>query len=339
MVILTDCFRDKLDEGCIKVANSLAKRLKDKEKSKMISYGNLTSYADEVVKVDKAFLGKNLYKALDKTDGPILFLPFSSNSKGGVVKTYFLAKKSNREVYALFTLRHSMKNWQKKMLKASKANVITLSKDSFDFFRDIVGDKAIYLRTGIDTEKFHPIEASEKNRIREKYGIKPEEKVVLHVGHLKRGRNVEKLLQISDSYKVILVVSSITEKDNCLRESLKDKGVIIIEDYIENINEVYQMADVYFFPVEKEKNSIDVPLSVLEAASCNIPIVCTKYGELKAFEGADGFFFMNTISEEEIAEKLSAAINYNNRDNIREAVLDYDWSKSVETLIKKIGDR
>ena len=137
MVILTDCFREKLDEGCIKVANSLSKRYKDKRGAYLLSYGEKTSYVDELVETDKAFLGKPLYDSLAKTKGPIVFLPFSSNSKGGVVKTYFLAKKSNRDVFAIFTLRQPMQTWERKMLQASNAKVITLSKDSYRFFSEV----------------------------------------------------------------------------------------------------------------------------------------------------------------------------------------------------------
>ena len=337
MVILTDCFKEKLDEGCIKVANSLSKRFKDKKKSYLISYGEKTACVDEVVKTDKAFLAGGLYKALAGTKGSILFLPFSSNSKGGIVKTFFLAKKSKRDVFAVFTLRHTMQGWEKSLLRASNAKVITLSKDSYDYFREVVGDKAVYLKTGIDTKRFKPVSVEEKNRIREKYGLKPEDKVVIHVGHLKEGRNVDKLLSLGKDYKAVLVVSSVTQKDEALYQKLKENNVIIIDSYVENIQEVYQMADVYFFPVEKERNSIDVPLSVLEAAACNIPVVCTRYGELKEFEGRPGFFFLGEVSEETVQKKLNEAIEYKDCNN-RDAIMEYDWDNSVNALEEILGE-
>ena len=73
---------------------------------------------------------------------------------------------------------------------------------------------------------------------------------------------------------------------------------MIIDRFVENIEEVYQLSDVYIFPVKEEMNAIDIPLSVLEAASCNLQIVTTDYGELKVFKGEDGFFYTNDFNKE-----------------------------------------
>lgn len=66
------------------------------------------------------------------------------------------------------------------------------------------------------------------------------------------------------------MVSSVTEaeKDASIRTMLEIRGnITIIDTYLRNVQEVYQLADVYLFPVQEIENCIDIPLSVLEAAS------------------------------------------------------------------------
>ena len=60
---------------------------------------------------------------------------------------------------------------------------------------------------------------------------------MLHVGHLKGGRNIDKLVNVSNQYHIILVVSSVTEaeKDAGIRKQLETRGnVTIIDSYLEN---------------------------------------------------------------------------------------------------------
>ena len=78
----------------------------------------------------------------------------------------------------------------------------------------------------------------------------------------------------------------------------------IIDTYLRNVQEVYQLADVYLFPVQEIENCIDIPLSVLEAASCNLPIVTTEYGELASFIGQEGFLFTADLSSNSLNEAL-----------------------------------
>lgn len=61
------------------------------------------------------------------------------------------------------------------------------------------------------------------------------------------------------------------------------------------------MADCYLFPVRDDIASIDLPLSVLEAMSCNLPFITTRFGGLdEVFEEGEGLFFLdNETSLEE----------------------------------------
>ena len=118
-----------------------------------------------------------------------------------------------------------------------------------------------------------------------------------------------------------------------LREALvKRRNITLIENYVANIEEIYQLADVYFFPVLNERNCISVPLSVLEAAACNLPIVCTDFGELKQFKGKDGFFFIDSFEPENINNLIRKALQ--SKADTRSCVLEYDWEKAASQIMQ-----
>ena len=74
--------------------------------------------------------------------------------------------------------------------------------------------------------------------------------------------------------------STITKQEDLLIKELKKEKIIVINKYIKNIFEIYQISDLYVFPVLDHENAIQVPLSVLEALSCNLPVLSTKFGGL-----------------------------------------------------------
>lgn len=129
------------------------------------------------------------------------------------------------------------------------------------------------LPVGIDTEKFRPPKSTEEIRLlREKYSLtgKP---LVLHVGHLSRGRGLESLLRLSGDKYHRLVVASGMFTDPGVRERLLNDGVVIVEEYVPDIGDVYRMADVYLFPTRSNDYVISVPLSVMESLACGTPVV------------------------------------------------------------------
>lgn len=343
MVILSDCLTNRVDEGCLKVANSLAKRLKLVDKSTtIISFDRNPDYSDVHLSLNKLFLNKELYNVLNRKREPILYIPFASNTFASCLRTWILSFISKRNVAVIFVLRFRMNSLAKLLLRLSGAKIVALSEASYHFYEKIVGERAVYLKTGINTEKFTPVPQDRKNELRKKYSLPLEKKIVLHVGHLKGGRNVDKLAGIDDQYHIILVVSSVTEaeKDDSIREMLEKRGnVTIIDSYQENIQEIYQLADVYLFPVQEVENCIDVPLSVLEAASCDLPIVTTAYGELASFKNQEGFLFVDDLSPFSLNEALGKMIHKTDINN-RRAVLEYDWKYSIDTLQRmiKAGD-
>lgn len=335
MIILSDCLTEKIDEGCIKVANSLAKKIKEQyPETTIVSYNRKPKQSDFHFQLNKLFINWSLFSLIRSKKEAVIYIPFASNTKASVIRIFVLSVIAKNGLSVVFVMRLPMSWITKKIMKISGAEIIALSRESYDFYTAEIG-KAKYLKTGVCVNQFVPVNAEKKEALRNKYGVVPNKKVLLHVGHLKKGRNIDKLLNVGDDYHVFLVVSSVTEKerDEYLRVNLNARpNTTIIDSYLEKVEEIYQMADVYLFPVQESMNCIDIPLSVLEAAACNIPIITTDYGEIKEFINEPGFCFLDELdgfSLEQAINKVASIKNCNNRN----AVMDYDWEVSIRDIL------
>lgn len=335
MIILTNCLGKNADEGSLKVAASLIRQIKPRyPQTTVISYGNASGEADINMPLNKLFLNRKLISLLRRKQEDVLYIPFSSNTTGSVLRTWMLSCFARKRVKAVFVLQRSMNAIARMLLKGSGAQVVALSKEAYGYYHRLVGDRAIYLKTGVDLQQFQPVTPQRKQQLREKHGIAPGKKIVLHVGHLKRGRNITQLLKLGEDYHAFVVVSSTTtnQQDEQLRKNLTNRpNTTIIDSYLTNIEEIYQMADVYFFPVQEKENCIDVPLSALEAAACGIPVVTTDYGEMKELIGKNGFYPIESFAPAALDELLHKAAEES--ISPRQSIEEYDWSHAVDYLM------
>lgn len=341
MIVLSDCLTNDADEGCIKVAASLTQRLKNKDPGiTVITYRRRSSLSDLHLRLNPLFLNPKLLSLLRRKRESVLYIPFSSNTKAAVLRAFILSKCGKCRVNVLFALRWPMGPVTRKLLRYSGVNVFSLSEESHEMYRSIAEDRAFRLKAGVDTHVFTPVTQETKARLRRKYGVSPDKKVLLHVGHLKNGRNIGTILDVRPDYHVFLVTSSHTtrEQDRTLRRALARRpNTTLIDTFFPDIHELYQMADVYFFPVHEAGNCIDVPLSVLEAAACNLPVVATRYGWLREFQGKEGFYFWDGGDADSLNLLLDRAVKGDSR--LRGAVLEYDWEPASRTLAALLSQK
>jgi glycosyltransferase involved in cell wall biosynthesis len=202
------------------------------------------------------------------------------------------------------------------------------------------GCKTKFLPNGVDTETFVPVSKNVKEKLRAKYQIDKEKFIILHVGHIIKERNLRIFNKIQDKENQVLIVASTfpprkrfhnyMKTDQKLYESLKKSGCIVWKGYSKNIEEIYALADCYMFPVKKGY-SILSPLSVLEAMSCNLPVITTKFGGLtRMFKAGGKLFFID--EEEEFFDVLETIKNPHTTINTREKILPYAWDAVVRRL-------
>jgi len=164
---------------------------------------------------------------------------------------------------------------------------------------DRLGYKTSWLPNGVEADRFSPVSEKAKRALREKYKIDKNQFVVLHVGHIVKGRNLRVFSEISKQRdnQVVIIGGTIFKPEKQTWASLVESGCIVWQKHFPNIEEIYQLADCYVFPVVNSSNCIDLPLSVMEAMSCNLPVLSTNFGGLQQLFGeGDGLFFADGMN-------------------------------------------
>ena len=339
MIVLTNNLTDRPDEGNLKVTSSLIKRLKAfYPQTEIVTYQNRHQLGDCHMNVTNLMLSADLMKHIRRKKESVLYCAAPARMLFAAIRTFVVSFYARGRVAVILTMYISeISAIPKGLMKLSRAKIIVLCKDMCREYRRQFKNDVFYVKAGIDTKKYTTVDLAAKKMLRRKYGVPEDKPVVLHVGHLQEGRNIRTLLSLDESIHVVLVTSTYEydRRDMLLREALtKRRNITLIEDYVADIQEIYQMSDVYFFPVMNEKNCISVPLSVLEAAACNLPVVCTEFGELKQFKGNDGFFFIDSFEPENINHLVKNALQ--SKADTRSCVLEYDWEQATRSIMQII---
>jgi glycosyltransferase involved in cell wall biosynthesis len=187
--------------------------------------------------------------------------------------------------------------------------------------------------TGVDLDRFRPARPGEKAALRSKWEIPPDRQVVLHVGHLTEGRNLEALLPLAaDPGLLVLFVASSQRAvaSDRLKQQLQASGVKLIEGFLPDVDEIYRMADCYVFPTRSTDFAIGLPLSVLEALASDLPVAALRFGALpERFGNAPGVLLVDEPGQ------LAAAVARLLRDPLSTRQLSerYSWAAVAEQVV------
>lgn len=335
MIVLSNSMTREPDEGALKIASSLIRRIKRTRPDTMvITYERQAEESDLHLPINKFLLNTQLICLVRQKREPVLYVPFPTRMLPAALRIFILSRFARWGLKTILVQNGGMDALSAFLIRLSGSRILTVSRETFESYRERIGGQADYIKTGVDTARFCPVTPEKKYALRRKYGIPEGKPVVLHVGHLRQGRNIGPLLDLPDHWQVILVVSSYMadSRDAAFRQKFLEKSnVMLIEDYVPQIQELYQLADVYLFPVTEPGNCIDVPLSALEAASCGIPVAATAYGELRELLELSGFYSVESLEPaalDAILRKAAAA-----GTSPRQGVLDYDWQVTVSNLL------
>lgn len=175
------------------------------------------------------------------------------------------------------------------------------------------GFDAFYFPIGFQKPK----KSYNKKELRRKYAFDKDSFVILHVGHavVSRGMDVlSKLAEyVSDEDRILIVLSSWHESNKPeINKLLDNKKTVVIDRYIEDIYEIYALADVYVFPIKQATNAIDIPLSVLEARELDLPIIASDIDNMRELireYGGEKVHFIKISTPEMMAREIHEVIN------------------------------
>ncbi|MBA7544633.1 hypothetical protein ES705_36994 [subsurface metagenome] len=302
VVLFTEYIDVPYDEGIKKTVYNLYSTLNKKYNLLVFCRKGLEGKKNvKEINANKLFYNKEIKQNIKKFKPDILiYFPFASSTFAGYLRMKVISKYYYQSKKILIALQPKpLKGWQQFLVNFIKPQMVLTPSLDLKHFLDLkrIPNQLFPLYTDLDN--FKPLVAqSVQNELRKKYNLPENKYIISHIGHLNEGRNLLSLIPLQEAgYQVIIIGSSSTPIDALGPESLKDKlkksGIIIIEKYIDKIEEIYQLSDLYIFPVVHKTGSIGTPLSILEARACGIPVLTTDFGSIQEFLGNDhdGIFY------------------------------------------------
>lgn len=208
----------------------------------------------------------------------------------------------------------------------------------------IPGYKIITIPNGIDENKFKPIDSSE---LKKKIGIETD-KLILFVGGISKQKGlhilINSFLEIYEGRKdiALLIIGSgpylnkIKKKINKFR--LDNEIVFIDKLQNDELPQYYNMADVLVVP---SLGMEGLPLVVIEAMSCGIPIIASRLGGIPtAIENMKNGILFEPGNALELSEKILELLNNKElADNFgkagrKRAIEQFSLDRMVEQTIR-----
>jgi len=217
---------------------------------------------------------------------------------------------------------------------------IALSKELyFSFVADgIPENKIILLPNFIDEKKFFPVDEEYRLILRQKNALKPEDVVVLYVGHLNAIKGIDFLMRTINEIDLeefglkVFILGSGKFVSNSMENEIKDllrnagkKQHVNFVGTVEDVAEYYQLSDIFVLPSKTE----GMPNSLLEAMACGSACIATavgavpeiisnnyngiliSYGDVKSFKNILIFLAKNKIERKRLGRCARQTILHN----------------------------
>jgi len=344
--IYTKRLTQRLDEGMAKVAHEMISGLaRHDEVLTLFSLGDVAE-KENLVKIttNRAGLDWRLRARIRRFNPDvILYIPRgpvspSSLFFGKVLKWY----GGRADVVILAPQTNGLESvLSKKCAPLLKPDLILTTSGNDQRECSRLGLPARFVPLGVDVGTFIPATLDSKRELRRTYGLGEGDFVVLHVAHIREGRNLGALerLQVPGT-QVLVAGSTFSPPDAALAHQLEARGVRLLNRYFDHVAEMYQMSDLYVFPTVSKGACIGQPLSVLEAMACNLPVVSTRFGGLPDLFPSEGGGLLYADSASEIAAKTEYVRNNLHSIHLRtrQMVERYSWERSREAVRRLLKD-
>ena len=315
------------DEGVKNLAHMIHQQLARSHDVQVMRYFGSTPNTINSLLIVPRLINKIIWFRPEK----IIFIPQAALTFSSIIKIFTLQLLFPGKVTVVGVQKRGLSPWQTRVVKQLKlSSVFVLSSAMAEHLKQL-GITASILNVGIDLDRYCPV--NDVDALRNRYKIPTTKPVVLHVGHIKESRNIRWLLEVQKvlpDVQVVIVGSTTTEQDIDLSTQLEGAGIIVLREYLSEIQELYQLADVYCFTVMKDDGAMEIPLSVLEGMATNLPVITTRFGRLPELFSEDEYY-RYVSSADDIIRILKSGFD-NDCEN-RAKMHQYTWQSTSENLL------
>jgi glycosyltransferase involved in cell wall biosynthesis len=339
IVVLAERLRLPLDEGFKNTTIALVHALRaGHDVTALTTLGdNIPAEGVRNIAANRLLLSTGLWQALQQARPEIvLYVPTASATPAAMLRTRVLQALVPRARVVMLALQpRTYSTLWRSVVRVVKPRLMLVQSTAMAETLSWLGCRVAKAHSGVDSNRFAPVSAGERQRLRQELGLPRHAFIVLHAGHINEGRNVQILADVQRAgCQAVLLGSTSTGQDERLAQQLESTGVIVIRRFVDQVQEYYQAADCYIFPVFSDTEAIAAPLSVLEAMSCDLPVVTTSFGDLPLmFPPGGGLAFAD--SDSGILAAL-AATRCNPGASTRSRVLPYAWTAVAMDILETI---
>jgi len=288
---------------------------------------------------NKLLRGHEFRQALAKVaPEAILYVPEASGTPMSLLRGRMIGRQAGGSPVFILCLQRRIFPWLLRpfLRRLRPALALVLSKRSARAM-EAAGIPAAVVPLGVDTKVFRPPAEGEKAALRQKYGVGPGT-VLLHIGHITASRNLQLLQRaLRPGRELVVVASTSTKAEGAISREMGESSARTITGFVENVGEIYRLADCYLFPTWHQTGAIEIPLSILEAMATNLPVVTTAFGGIPdIFSEGKGLFIAS--SGREFGEKIDAALE-SKAVATRELVRDLTWENAASQIVAEMERR
>ena len=186
----------------------------------------------------------------------------------------------------LHGLGRGRSGWLHKCFISMVDKYISISKEITNELKlsGLPEERITEISNGVDTERFSPVSAKEKEVLRKRAGLPVNVPMLLYAGVVDERKNVKWLIEVWDKlcheYQGFLTIVGPVSRDDSdmsLYNSLKTyegrlKNKLFFIQYTDRIEDFYKMADIFILPSTNE----GMPNVLLEAMSSGLPCLVNK---------------------------------------------------------------
>lgn len=345
IAILCEVLRPPLDEGIRITAAEIASALSPRCDLLLLGEEKATvrDLPVEGALTDRYFTGSALGKALSRfRPDALLYVPWTSLTLRSFLRVAILRRRVPGIPIGVLALQPRGEGWLYRRAAAiGRPDCVLAMGPDVERQAGVLGLRCRRLEGGVDLDRFKPHAGQGREDLRRALGLPLSSFLVLHVGHMKAGRGVLALrgVQALKNLQALLIVSTSTrlEENGQIRRELQEAGVRVVDHHVERIEDYYQAADCYLFPGTSSTDSIELPLSVLEAMACNLPLVTTPFGGLPALLEGAGPGVTVVASEAEIPRAVMDLARENPRPRLRDRVRHLTWEAMAGEVLEALS--
>jgi len=252
----------------------------------------------------------------------------------------------------------SPKQWVKGFVEnapyAKAKKIIAISEMVKEDIRDYYGipeDRMAVIYNGVDTEHFHPRNRRYGEEIRGRYGLKPEDVLLLFVSHNFRLKGLRYLIQAlalikrkRQNVKLLVIGRDRAERYCRLAKRLGCGDDVLFAGGVRDLERYYASANILVHPTFYDPCS----LVVLEALASGLPVITTRRNGAGGIieDGQEGFVLDDPRDIHLMAEKILSLSRPRMLENASRAARSlaqrYSHQRCYQGMLRvfqKVGER